>query len=236
MQPICSQTDYAIRGYTLGLPARSHLCSMHPMLPARCLPQIARIDSSVGQALSQLDTLLLPRNNIASLADIAALKGCSKLTHLNLLHNPVTRRAHYRLFTVYTLPQLVMLDCQKICQSERQAADTLFASEEGRLLLAAMQKAQHVSLAAPALGITGTAVASSSASAETPAALPAAGPAGAAARPAFTPAQLNAIRTAIQSASTPDEIDRLEKFLKLGKLPPELRAAEQRTAAAADAE
>lgn len=184
----------------------------------------------MSQALSELDTLLLPRNNIASLADIAALRGCSKLTHLNLLHNPVTRRAHYRLFTVHTLPQLVMLDCQKICQSERQAAKTLFASEEGRLLLAAMQKAQRVSLAAPSLGSGGILAANGSASAGTPAAPPAAGPAGAAAKPAFTPAQLNAIRTAIQSASTPDEIDRLEKFLKLGKLPPELRAAEHRPA------
>jgi len=91
---------------------------------------------------------------------------------------------------------------------ERSAAAELFASAEGRKLEAAVAKARSYTPSASAAG---------SVDGEGP----------------FTPAQVVLIQQALAAASTPEEVDRLHRYLKAGKLPPDLARAEKDAAAAA---
>lgn len=50
------------------------------------------------------------------LGDLDPLVNLKSLNTLSLLYNPVTSRPHYRLYLIYKLPQLKLLDFQKIKQ------------------------------------------------------------------------------------------------------------------------
>lgn len=51
----------------------------------------------------------------------------------------------------------------------------------------------------------------------------------------FTPAQVVLIQQALAAASTPEEVDRLHRYLKAGKLPPDLARAEKEASTGAGA-
>lgn len=63
---------------------------LHTLLLAR--NRINHIQSTVGQSIPSLQTLVLTANNISELADIDPLKTLTRLTHLILLENPITRK------------------------------------------------------------------------------------------------------------------------------------------------
>lgn len=71
-------------------------------------------------------------NQIEDLGDVEPLMSLAKLTTLSLLHNPITAKPHYRLYLVYKLPQLKLLDFRKIRQKERDEAKSLFKSKKGK--------------------------------------------------------------------------------------------------------
>ncbi len=85
---------------------------------------------------------------------------------------------------------------------ERSAAAELFASAEGRKLEAAVAKARSYTPSATAAG-------------------------GEDGEGPFSPAQVLLIQQALAAASTPEEVDRLHRYLKAGKLPPDLARAEK---------
>ena len=172
--------------------------------------RISRVADGLGAALPSLDTLVLTNNRIATLAEIDGLADLTALRTLSLLQNPVNRRAHYRLYVIHKLPNLRVLDFQKIREKEREAASALFASTEGRKLTAAVNKARTY---------TPSAVAAADAGGEGP----------------FTPAQVVLLQEAVAAASTPEEVDRLHRYLKAGKLPPEVARKEAEAAPAAPA-
>lgn len=176
--------------------------------------RISRVADGLGAALPHLETLVLSNNRIATLAEIDGLAELSALTTLSLLQNPVNRRAHYRLYVIHKLPGLRVLDFQKIRMKEREAAAQLFASTEGRKLQAAVAKAR--SFTPTGSGAAAVAEGAGDGQADT-----------------FTPAQLVLIQEAIAAASTPEDVDRLHRFLKAGKLPPELARKQAASAAAA---
>lgn len=66
------------------------------------------------------------------LGDIDPLVTLENLSSLSLLHNPITAKAHYRLYVVYKLPQLRLLDFRKIKMKEREEARALFKSKKGK--------------------------------------------------------------------------------------------------------
>lgn len=66
------------------------------------------------------------------LSDIDPLLTLDNLTTLSLLHNPITAKAHYRLYVIYKLPQLKLLDFRKIKLKERNEAKSLFKSKKGK--------------------------------------------------------------------------------------------------------
>lgn len=63
---------------------------LHTLLLAR--NRVRQIQSNVSTSIPSLSTLVLTANNIAELADLDPLRGLTKLTHLVLLENPVTRK------------------------------------------------------------------------------------------------------------------------------------------------
>lgn len=88
--------------------------------------RISSISSQLATTLPNLRTLILTSNAIAELTDIIYLSGLKKLTFLSLMDNPVSRKEHYRLWTIWQCPRLRVLDFSKVRKSEHEAANMLF--------------------------------------------------------------------------------------------------------------
>src|SRR5205085_6040923 len=54
--------------------------------------RITQIQPNLAASIPNLTTLVLTSNNLAELADLDPLRKFTKLTHLSLLENPVTRK------------------------------------------------------------------------------------------------------------------------------------------------
>uniref|UniRef100_A0A674PD22 Small nuclear ribonucleoprotein polypeptide A' n=1 Tax=Takifugu rubripes TaxID=31033 RepID=A0A674PD22_TAKRU len=82
----------------------------------------SRIGENLEQALPNLRELILTSNNIQELGDLDPLATIKTLSLLSLLRNPVTNKKHYRLYVINKLPQLRVLDFQKVklkvCEQE----------------------------------------------------------------------------------------------------------------------
>ncbi|KAL6232110.1 hypothetical protein BDW75DRAFT_218445 [Aspergillus navahoensis] len=92
--------------------------------------RVRQIQPSLANSIPGLTTLVLTANNIAELADLDPLRNLTKLTHLVLLENPVTRKEHYRLWIIWRIPSVRFLDYQKIKDAERAKAAELFGTAE----------------------------------------------------------------------------------------------------------
>lgn len=106
--------------------------------------RITKIEEDLGKSLPHLDTLMLTNNYIASLSEVDALASFTKVTCLSLLHNPVTRRQHYRFYVIHKLPQLKELDFRKVKPEERIQAEKLFKTNAGKQLEQAINKVRDV--------------------------------------------------------------------------------------------
>lgn len=82
--------------------------------------------------MPNIESLILTGNHLEELSDIDSLATLEKLTCLSLLHNPITAKAHYRLYIIHKLPQLKLLDFRKIKLKEKEEAKTLFKSKKGK--------------------------------------------------------------------------------------------------------
>ena len=93
--------------------------------------RIARVGVDLSQQIPMLKALYLTNNRLKNLADLDPLKSCKRLTHLSLLDNPVSKNPDYRLYAVYSLPALKVLDFRKVKQAEREAATKKFGGKDG---------------------------------------------------------------------------------------------------------
>ncbi|XP_051857699.1 leucine-rich repeat-containing protein 72 [Antechinus flavipes] len=86
--------------------------------------------------LVSLNVLMLHNNQLKNLdAVVDELKLMNNLKTLNLYHNPLSQDARqYRLYTVYHLPSLWLLDRKEIKGEERNTAFHLFNHERSRVL------------------------------------------------------------------------------------------------------
>ncbi|EAS35326.3 U2 small nuclear ribonucleoprotein A' [Coccidioides immitis RS] len=91
--------------------------------------RVSHIQPSIAQSIPNLTTLVLTANNIGELADLDPLKNLTRLTHLTVLENPVTRKEHYRYWVIWLLPSVRFLDYQKVKDAERAKAAELFGSQ-----------------------------------------------------------------------------------------------------------
>nr|CAD7417077.1 unnamed protein product [Timema poppensis] len=73
-----------------------------------------RLSEGLEASLPNLETLVLTGNLVQELADLDALVPLKNLRTLSCLQNPVTAKAHYRLYVAFKLPQVKLLDFRKI--------------------------------------------------------------------------------------------------------------------------
>jgi len=92
--------------------------------------KIQNVASNLEMYLPQLETLILTNNNIEELYEIDQLASIKTLRVLSLLRNPVASLKHYRLYTIYRIPSLRILDFKKVKEKERQEAQTLFKGKK----------------------------------------------------------------------------------------------------------
>lgn len=151
---------------------------------------IARI-GKVGENAPNIKCLVLTNNRILSLGDVDNIALFKKLEHLSLLENPVNIRQHYRYYIVYMIPTLKTLDYKKITKKERDETAAFFKSSAGKLLLA-------------------TIVSEKNAQADVMSGKTTAAPVM-----ALTDEQKAQVRQAIENAKTREEIDVIEKHLKV---------------------
>ncbi|KAK2502156.1 hypothetical protein MC885_013665 [Smutsia gigantea] len=76
--------------------------------------RICRVGEGLDQALPCLSELILTNNSLVELGDLDPLASLKSLTYLSILRNSVTNKKHYRLYVIYKVPQLRVLDFQKV--------------------------------------------------------------------------------------------------------------------------
>lgn len=168
---------------------------------------ISRIDSRIAFSLPALHTLNLTNNSISDLAELAHLSKCSRLEYLCLMGNPASREKHYRDFVVWKLPQVRILDYQRIRDKERALAKELMETEDGRpsaLAVGILRDAE-----ASAMDVDGDVVVGKQKTFEP-------GRLNGSTKRLLTAEERNAIEDAIEKSESLDEIRRLEEQLKLG--------------------
>ncbi|PIA41930.1 hypothetical protein AQUCO_02100044v1 [Aquilegia coerulea] len=166
--------------------------------------RITRINPNIGEYLPKVHTLVLTNNRLVNLAEIDPLSSLSKLRFLSLLDNNITKKPNYRLYVIYKLKSLRLLDFKKVKHKERVEAEKLFASKEAE----EEAKREPVKTFTPGEILS---VSEDHMEEQTPAVV------------APTPEQIIAIKAAIVNSQTLEEVARLEKALKSGQLPADLK-------------
>ncbi|XP_061591927.1 U2 small nuclear ribonucleoprotein A' [Cololabis saira] len=156
--------------------------------------RICRIGESLEQSLPSLRELVLTNNSIQELGDLDPLASVKTLTLLSLLRNPVTNKKHYRLYVINKIPQIRVLDFQKVKLKERQEAEKMFKGKRGAQL--AKDIGRRVKTFTPGVG-----------------AQPEKKKAGS------SQADVEAIKNAITNASSLAEVERLKGMLQAGQIP-----------------
>lgn len=165
--------------------------------------RIARISPNLGAFLPKLQTLVLTNNRLVNLVDLDPLAALVNLQNLSLLDNTVTKKPHYRFYVIHKLSKLRLLDFCKVKRKERLEASERFG----------LKKAEAAEELAPAETFV-------------PGEVPDEAPprkSEEVQRVGPTPEQIVAIKAAIASSQTLEEVARLEKALKSGQLPAELK-------------
>ncbi|XP_031490603.1 U2 small nuclear ribonucleoprotein A' isoform X1 [Nymphaea colorata] len=181
--------------------------------------RITRINPNIGEYLPKLHTLVLTNNRLVNLVELDPLASLPKLQCLSLLDNNVTKKPNYRLYVIHKLKKLRLLDFKKVKQKERAEAENMFVSSDVQENI----KKESAKTFTP--GEVPPIVPEVSEEQQPP---KAAGP---------TPEQIIAIKAAIVNSQTLEEVARLEKALKSGQLPADLKIAENiKSPSAADGE
>ncbi|XP_020587856.1 U2 small nuclear ribonucleoprotein A' isoform X2 [Phalaenopsis equestris] len=166
--------------------------------------RITRINPEIGEFLPKLHTLILTNNRLVNLVEIDPLASLPKLQTLSLLDNNITKKPNYRLYVIFKLKKLRLLDFRKVKQKERIEAEGLYASKE------AEEEAKKI----PAKTFTpgeATNATDSLKEEQIPKVV------------APTPEQIIAIKAAIVNSQTLEEVARLEQALRSGQIPAEFQ-------------
>lgn len=162
--------------------------------------RIVRIGDSLHEELPGLQTVLLTNNSLQELADLDPLGKLPRITVLSLIGNPVVMRQHYRLYAIFKMPHLRVLDFRRVKEKEREQADALFKSKKGKQIQKEISKRAKTFV--PGAGFE----------------------AAVQARGAVVPSGPSAedtrlIKEAIARATSLQEIERLNQILRSGAVP-----------------
>ncbi|CAI7878501.1 unnamed protein product [Closterium sp. NIES-54] len=196
-----------------------------------CNNRITRISPQLGTQLPKLQTLVLANNRLTNLADLDPLASLAhSLTSLSLLDNTVVKKPKYRLYAIHLLPKLRLLDFRKVKLKERQEAEATFGKDRAAAA-AAKRVSANTFVPGEALaeaggaggGGEGAAGGAGDGGKEGGEGAGAGAGAAAAAAKGPTPEQITAIKAAISTAQTLEEVARLEKALQSGQLPSDIK-------------
>jgi len=161
------------------------------------------VDKRIAEQLPNLTTLVLTSNHVKELADLEGLSGCGALTHLSLLENPVTKKDHYRLYLIWSIPSLRFIDFQRVRDVERKQAEELFGTlEEPTELALKIKGVKSRTFDIASASVNGKAAGSQKG-----------------VRTRLTDSEKKRVQQMIQNAKTFQEIERIEKDLAEGKIP-----------------
>ncbi len=79
--------------------------------------RVSRIEPETVEKLPGLSALVLTNNELVELGDLLPLAGLPCLSILSLHDNPVALKKHYRDFVIHSLPQVKVLDFQKVTET-----------------------------------------------------------------------------------------------------------------------
>ncbi|KAI1615037.1 U2 small nuclear ribonucleoprotein A [Exophiala viscosa] len=164
--------------------------------------RIQSVDRRIAEQIPNLTTLVLTGNHVKELGDLEGLTGCGRLTHLSLLENPVTRKEHYRLYLIWSMPSVRFLDYQKVKRAERQQANDLFGTADAPTELAAKIKGTKTRSFEVGAGVNGTAEGKRKG-----------------VRTQLTETEKKRVQEMIKNAKSLAEITRIEKDLAEGRIP-----------------
>lgn len=220
------EREIILRG--LAIPAIEHLGATRDLFDAidfadnritriENFPRLLRLSSLFlsGNSIESIDAknlktnvpniknLVLTNNRISGLHEIGNIAdACTKLEFLTLTGNPVTRKQHYRLYTLNKIPTLKVLDFIKVKQTERDKAARLAMSAAGAALEGDVQiEARDAKSKAKTFNPGEGKSAKESFVVN------------------FTPEQKAQIKDMIANASSPAEIERIEDCVKRGEFP-----------------
>ncbi|KAK4935726.1 U2 snRNP complex subunit [Elasticomyces elasticus] len=165
--------------------------------------RIQAVDRRIAEQIPNLSTLNLTANHVKELGDLEGLIGCGRLTHLSLVENPVTRKEHYRLYLIWSIPSLRFLDYQKVRDAERQQANELFGTADAPTELAAKIKGTKTRSFDVGAGVNGKAADSKRQGVRTQ----------------LTETEKKRVQEMIKNAKSLAEITRIEKDLAEGRIP-----------------
>lgn len=97
--------------------------------------RISSIEKDFAINCPNLENLILTNNKITNIEEIDNLCSCKSIVRLSLVDNLITKIKFYRLYVIYNLPNLRVLDFQQVKNHERQAAKDLFTTEKGKELI-----------------------------------------------------------------------------------------------------
>lgn len=166
--------------------------------------RITRINPSIGEFLPKLHSLVLTNNRLVNLMEIDPLASLPKLRFLSLLDNNITKKPNYRLYVIHKLKSLHVLDFKKVRQKERVEAANLFASKEAE---EDVKKSGLKTFTPSEVLVSEEVPKEETVSKVVPP----------------TSEQILAIKAAIVNSQTLEEVARLEKALKSGELPANLK-------------
>jgi len=114
--------------------------SNFPVMPGvriltACNNTISKVSIDISTSLPFLDVLVLTGNRLSSFPVCEPLLRLKSLSVLSLLGNPVTRKQHYRLLFIHSLPNLRLLDLSRVSKKERDEAKALFSKKKGKTLI-----------------------------------------------------------------------------------------------------
>jgi U2 small nuclear ribonucleoprotein A' len=150
---------------------------------------ISRV-GKIGDNASNITVLILTNNRLVNLSEIDNIATLSKLQVLSLLENQITSKENYRHYTIFKIPSLKLLDFRKVTKKERESVSTFFQSEEGQIFIESMKHEQKIITENGSLIPNKPVV-------------------------TLTEEQKNLVKTIIESAKTREEVDFIEKQLKV---------------------
>lgn len=156
---------------------------------------VSKIAANLGEYIPSLTALILTNNKITLLSELDNLRSLKRIEILSLIDNPVSLKISYRVYVIHRIPSLKFLDYRKVSRKERDEAAQWAESAAGKAFVSSVaQEAISGGAGAGALsassGVNGVAL-------------------------TLTDEQKALVRKAIEAATTKEEIDNIERQLKV---------------------